>query len=225
MQTLNNDGNSVDSNTQDKINFLYSNIRRQIEHEDNLVNQRLTWLLAAQAFLFTGYYSVASNKEHFTGQLYIVIVICTLGIILTLATYNGILAAFKSLRMLYTSWYSFILQEKLCPCLRSTTEDYSTNDLLESRHIRLKETIDNELLIYYGCPQITWRGNGFFSAATTASLFPSTLVSVWISLFALKISESMITFHSTSGFIAITIFLVVTAILLIIMQAYLFQNR
>jgi hypothetical protein len=33
----------------------YQIIRSQIEHEDNLINQRLSWFLAAQAFLFSAY--------------------------------------------------------------------------------------------------------------------------------------------------------------------------
>jgi len=30
-------------------------IRRRIEHEDNLVNQRVSWIVSSQAFLLTGY--------------------------------------------------------------------------------------------------------------------------------------------------------------------------
>ena len=33
----------------------YKIIRSQIEHEDNLINQRLSWFVAAQAFLFSAY--------------------------------------------------------------------------------------------------------------------------------------------------------------------------
>jgi hypothetical protein len=33
----------------------YSLIRQRIEHEDNLVVQRLSWLVASQSFLFTAY--------------------------------------------------------------------------------------------------------------------------------------------------------------------------
>jgi hypothetical protein len=33
----------------------YQMIRSQIEHEDNLINQRLSWFFAAQAFLFSAY--------------------------------------------------------------------------------------------------------------------------------------------------------------------------
>jgi hypothetical protein len=33
----------------------YQIIRSQIEHEDNLISQRLSWFVAAQAFLFSAY--------------------------------------------------------------------------------------------------------------------------------------------------------------------------
>jgi hypothetical protein len=34
---------------------FYKMIREQIEHEDNLIAQRLSWYVAAQSFLFSGY--------------------------------------------------------------------------------------------------------------------------------------------------------------------------
>jgi len=33
----------------------YRLVRQQIEHEDNLISQRLSWLLGSQSFLFTAY--------------------------------------------------------------------------------------------------------------------------------------------------------------------------
>ncbi len=39
----------------------YSLIRAQIEHEDNLIGQRLSWFVASQSFLFTAYAIVVSN--------------------------------------------------------------------------------------------------------------------------------------------------------------------
>jgi hypothetical protein len=38
----------------------YKLFRDRIEHEDNLIVQRLTWLVASQAFLFTAY-AIATN--------------------------------------------------------------------------------------------------------------------------------------------------------------------
>jgi hypothetical protein len=46
------------------------NIRHRIEHEDNLLNQRVSWVVSSQAFLLTGY-AILSNgpqalrNEHF----------------------------------------------------------------------------------------------------------------------------------------------------------------
>jgi hypothetical protein len=39
----------------------YGIIRGQIEHEDNLVGQRLSWFVGAQAFLFTAYAITVGN--------------------------------------------------------------------------------------------------------------------------------------------------------------------
>ena len=39
----------------------YKLIRSQIEHEDNLNSQRLSWFVASQSFLFTAYAIVVSN--------------------------------------------------------------------------------------------------------------------------------------------------------------------
>ncbi|HWE02050.1 MAG TPA: hypothetical protein VG326_06530 [Tepidisphaeraceae bacterium] len=38
-------------------------IRPQIEHEDNLNSQRLSWFVASQSFLFTAYAIVVSNLQ------------------------------------------------------------------------------------------------------------------------------------------------------------------
>jgi hypothetical protein len=44
-------------------------IRRRIEHEDNLLNQRVSWIVSSQAFLLTGYAillnaPIESRNEH-----------------------------------------------------------------------------------------------------------------------------------------------------------------
>src|SRR5438094_3012233 len=39
----------------DDTHEILESIRRRVEHEDNLVNQRLSWILTSQAFLLTGY--------------------------------------------------------------------------------------------------------------------------------------------------------------------------
>src|SRR5207302_5170237 len=42
----------------------YQVLRDQLQHEDNLTTQRLSWLMASQAFLFTAYAIVMNGPEH-----------------------------------------------------------------------------------------------------------------------------------------------------------------
>ena len=39
----------------DEASQSLETIRKRIEHEDNLLNQRVSWILSSQAFLLTGY--------------------------------------------------------------------------------------------------------------------------------------------------------------------------
>ncbi|MDB6153464.1 MAG: hypothetical protein JWL90_1917 [Chthoniobacteraceae bacterium] len=41
----------------------YHILRDQLQHEDNLTTQRLSWLMASQAFLFSGYGIVLNGPE------------------------------------------------------------------------------------------------------------------------------------------------------------------
>src|SRR5215469_4436833 len=47
----------------------YRMIRDQIQHEDNLIVQRLAWLMAAQSFFFTGYAIMANASPSQPTQL------------------------------------------------------------------------------------------------------------------------------------------------------------
>ena len=41
----------------------YGILRDQLQHEDNLITQRLSWLMGSQAFLFTAYAIVLNSPE------------------------------------------------------------------------------------------------------------------------------------------------------------------
>ncbi|MFY9984584.1 MAG: hypothetical protein WAM44_01285 [Chthoniobacterales bacterium] len=47
----------------------YRSIRDQIQHEDNLIVQRMAWLMAAQSFFFTGYAIIANGTPTPRNQL------------------------------------------------------------------------------------------------------------------------------------------------------------
>jgi hypothetical protein len=56
------DATVSDADTTIAPEHYYSIVRGQIEHEDNLIGQRLSWFVAAQSFLFTAYAIVVSNS-------------------------------------------------------------------------------------------------------------------------------------------------------------------
>jgi hypothetical protein len=94
----------------------YQVIRGRIEHEDNLVMQRLSWMVASQSFLFTAYAIVlnglnslptAGEPPQFLDQQILMFHLVPVVAILTcVLIYISILAALKSmanLRRLYRS--------------------------------------------------------------------------------------------------------------------------
>jgi hypothetical protein len=80
------------------------NIRHRIEHEDNLLNQRVSWVVSSQAFLLTGYAILLNGpqvlrNENFnhTHELLIKLIPLT-SIAVTALIWFGILAGIWAMR-------------------------------------------------------------------------------------------------------------------------------
>ena len=80
------------------------NIRHRIEHEDNLLNQRVSWVVSSQAFLLTGYAILLNGpqvlrNENFnhTHELLIKLIPLT-SIAVTALIWFGILAGILAMR-------------------------------------------------------------------------------------------------------------------------------
>ena len=94
----------------------YNVIRARIEHEDNLIVQRLSWLVASQSFLFTAYAIVTNGLTtqppqpaciHFSAQLQLLFqLIPIVGTLTCLLIYISILAAVASMKRLRDSYHS-----------------------------------------------------------------------------------------------------------------------
>ena len=95
----------------------YNLIRSRIEHEDNLVVQRLSWLVASQSFLFTAYAIVTNGLAtqpvlqpggaRFLAQLQrLYQLIPVVGTLTSILIYVSILAAVASMRRLRNSYRS-----------------------------------------------------------------------------------------------------------------------
>ena len=93
----------------------YNLIRERIEHEDNLIVQRLSWLVASQSFLFTAYAIVTNGlatqpqvlSSHFMNQLQLMFqLIPTVGTLTCVLIYISVLAAVATMRRLRNSYHS-----------------------------------------------------------------------------------------------------------------------
>ena len=89
----------------------YRLVRSQIEHEDNLVSQRLSWFLASQSFLFTAYAitlngPVQLHFQNFEAQERLLMHVLPLIAILSAALiWLSILAGFHAMRKLRDDFY------------------------------------------------------------------------------------------------------------------------
>src|ERR1035438_2827010 len=94
----------------------YNLVRERIEHEDNLIVQRLTWLVGSQSFLFTAY-AIVSNclmsqppqatSPHFTDQLQLLFQLIPIVAMLTcVLIYVSILAAVVTMHRLRSGYRS-----------------------------------------------------------------------------------------------------------------------
>ena len=109
---------------------LYQLFRGRVEHEDNLIIQRLSWLVASQSFLFTAYAITTnglSNVEpklagRFLEQAELLFrLIPTVAIGVALLIYISILAALRAIRQIRRLYQANSLPAELPPIQTSAT--------------------------------------------------------------------------------------------------------
>lgn len=88
----------------DDVRF-YELIRARLEHEDKLIVDRLAWLMASQAFLFTAYAitanGLASASGAGAGPLRVLFgLVPVVGVLSTAVIYMGLLAALRAMAWL-----------------------------------------------------------------------------------------------------------------------------
>jgi hypothetical protein len=95
----------------------YNLIRNRIEHEDNLIVQRLSWMVASQSFLFTAYAIVLNGLtapvQAFVEQQRLLFrLIPAVAILTCVLIYISILAAVRAIGSLRRSYRSRFGQEE-----------------------------------------------------------------------------------------------------------------
>src|SRR5437660_1319996 len=77
--------------------------RSRIEHEDNLINHRFSWLIMSQSFLLTAFVLLRNNPdyykpEHLQKTALLVYFIILSGLVVAFCSFCGVLAAFLAIR-------------------------------------------------------------------------------------------------------------------------------
>ena len=101
---------NADERRQEEID-RYRMARAQLEHEDNLVNQRLSWLIAAQSFLFTAFAillnaSPQARDQRFADKQLLLLKIIPVtaigvGLLVYITILAGVLAMYNIRRLLH----------------------------------------------------------------------------------------------------------------------------
>jgi hypothetical protein len=87
----------------EKLQFL----RQRIEHEDNLINQRLSWLVGSQSFLITAFAISLNAPVQFYSQSYVAVhqkllhllpIVAVSSILVLMLTLFGAVSALTALR-------------------------------------------------------------------------------------------------------------------------------
>ena len=108
----------------------YQLFRSRIEHEDNLIMQRLSWLVASQAFLFSAYAITTNGLNNIDPKLagrfleqatLLFRLIPTVAICLALLIYISILAALRAIRQIRRLYLANPAPPELPPIQTSAT--------------------------------------------------------------------------------------------------------
>jgi hypothetical protein len=92
----------IEKDTYDRQLDLYKLLRNQIEHEDEVINNRLTWSLTAQGFLFVAYSALLGLSLKTPLSYIFLIVIGIVGVQLCDRAISGVDSAIASLNRIHT---------------------------------------------------------------------------------------------------------------------------
>lgn len=162
----------------EKLLKEYDILRRQVEHEDNLVIQRLNWLLVANGFLFVAFAQILAT-EKITNKLVPLLGIGCISIMVTIFSLVGLFAAFNALRSLHEA-----IEETI-----ETEMSKSGTAMGGVPKIVLKPLKGGKRVIFMGL-SLRWIGAWYASGKNSALGIALSLLIAWVFL----VAWSLITF-------------------------------
>lgn len=152
--------------------------RSAIEHEDDLLNNRVSWIILAQSFLMAAYITSDLNSLRFVTAM--------VGLMTVVVTLPAILAAGSNIEVQQQVYFRQISSDERCRILHGHDRDLSTKPVSEEMKKRLKEG--------HVLPNMAFRSSRSVKILTTALMLGFVQVAGWIFLLVAVVKDWEIIF-------------------------------
>ena len=148
--------------------------RSVIQHEDDLLNQRVSWIILAQSFLMAAYITAGGSEEDGTNALkYITAIV---GLLTVVVTMPAILAAGRNIELQQHVYFSRISSEERCRELHGHGRKFSSNsDEVPSMDEEQRERMRSGHIF----PNMAFRGKGSLPILFTVVALAIVQVGGW----------------------------------------------
>jgi hypothetical protein len=174
---------------------MYEIYREQVRHEDDLINQRLSWLLPIEGVLLVAFTTVLSVDELKSHSIWLNGIIAGFGFVFGLFTFSGLATATDSIRRLRIQWNKYAAKRVA-----------SEPEIEDFPPLCYKSTIPGDLL---------FAGSGI----------PFIAMWVWGALSAVSIIYNAWPEASAAGWMAALVWLLITLMSVSLVVVFLYNMR
>ncbi|KAL9187983.1 hypothetical protein ACHAXT_006361 [Thalassiosira profunda] len=154
--------------------------RTVVQHEDDLLNQRVSWIILAQSFLMAAF--ITNTSEDGNGDALKYIAACV-GLLTVIVTLPAIFAAGRNIELQQKVYFAGISSDERCRELHGHGRDILKGHRNNKRHERrMKEEQRERLEHGHTFPNMAFRGRGGVPILFTVSLLAVVQVLGWILL-------------------------------------------
>ena len=159
--------------------------RRVIEHEDDLLNQRMSWIILAQSFLMAAFISSSSNdtssdsssNSNSNRTAAFLYVTASVGLLTVLVTLPALVAAGKNIEVQQQIYFSGLPSDSLCRKLHGHDRDLNYEKASSSGTTTSSSNSRNHIL-----PNTAFRSRFALPILTTVVLLSIVQVAGWCGL-------------------------------------------
>ena len=147
-----------------------------IQHEDDLLNQRVSWIILAQSFLMAPFITESENNNQEGGSNGIKYIAATVGLITVIVTMPAILAAGRNIELQQHIYFTHIRSDERCRELHGHFRNVGTINSNEDIMLEHKLRMENGHIF----PNVVFRGRGAVPIVATVTALAILQVTGWL---------------------------------------------